>query len=278
VGRDGWFFYAGENSLDYYRSTQPFTPEQLEQWRRGLERRRDWLAARGIRYLFAVMPNKETIYPEFMPRGYNRVRPQSRLDQLLGYLREHSSVPVLDVRASLRLAKGRERLYYHTDSHWNCRGAYAAYDRIIETLAAWFPEMKPLPSSELRDYEKSVPGGDLTQMLGLGDRVGEHYLGRQPRVQHARRTNEVFPRPKSVPEFMASYAMERADAGLPRAVMYHDSFANWFVPALSEHFRRIVYVWDYNIDRALLERERPDVVIQEMVERSLMWSVPMDNL
>jgi hypothetical protein len=97
-------------------------------------------------------------------------------------------------------------------------------------------------------------------------------------VQFARRTDEVFPLPKGYPELMVRYAMERPDPGLPRAVVYHDSFTNWIIPALSEHFRRIVYVWDYKIDQALLERERPDVVIQAIVERSLMWLSPLDTL
>jgi len=112
--------------------------------------------------------------------------------------------------------------------------------------------------------------------VGLSDRIREEYLGRQPRTLHAHRTEAGLPRSKDVPEFMATYALERAGAGLPRAVMVHDSFSNWFVPALSEHFGRLVSVWSYNFDRALVERERPDLVIQEMVERTLMGSVPKE--
>ena len=41
-------------------------------------------------------------------------------------------------------------------------------------------------------------------------------------------------------------------------------------PFLSEHFGRAVYVWQYPFDEALVEAERPDVVVFEMVERSLM--------
>ena len=50
--------------------------------------------------------------------------------------------------------------------------------------------------------------------------------------------------------------------GLPRAVMFRDSFASWLIPFLSEHFSRIVFSWEYSFDRALVEREHPDVVIQ----------------
>ncbi len=41
------------------------------------------------------------------------------------------------------------------------------------------------------------------------------------------------------------------------------------IPLLSENFSRVVYVSSRQLDRALIEREKPDVVIEELVERSL---------
>ena len=66
--------------------------------------------------------------------------------------------------------------------------------------------------------------------------------------------------------------MECATCGSARAVMLHDSFNTNVAPFLAEHFGRIVYVSgsSLNLNRALIERERPGVVIQEFVERYLM--------
>ena len=52
--------------------------------------------------------------------------------------------------------------------------------------------------------------------------------------------------------------------------MFRDSFATWLIPLLSENFSRVLYSWQYTFDSELVEREHPDVVIQEMVERALM--------
>src|SRR5215472_11171889 len=90
VGRDGYLFYAGEQSVDYFRGVKPFTERDIVRWRADLEDRRAWLAARGIRYLVVVAPNKETIYPEFMPPALRPVPPDTRLDQLLSDLKSHS--------------------------------------------------------------------------------------------------------------------------------------------------------------------------------------------
>jgi len=51
--------------------------------------------------------------------------------------------------------------------------------------------------------------------------------------------------------------------------VYRDSMAIPLIPLLSENFRRIVYVSSRRLDPALVEREKPDVVIEELVERSL---------
>jgi hypothetical protein len=59
--------------------------------------------------------------------------------------------------------------------------------------------------------------------------------------------------------------------------MYRDSFSTILMPLLSEHFRRIVYIWNANyksawgcdFDPEIIEKEKPDVFIEEFVERKI---------
>ena len=59
---------------------------------------------------------------------------------------------------------------------------------------------------------------------------------------------------------------------LPRAVIFRDSFTDALLPLLFEHFRSAVYVSEKTFDRGVIEREKPEVVITEMVERSISAS------
>ena len=52
-------------------------------------------------------------------------------------MKERSSVLILDVRDDLRRAKHVERVYDLTDSHWNPRGAFFAYERIMQAISRW---------------------------------------------------------------------------------------------------------------------------------------------
>jgi alginate O-acetyltransferase complex protein AlgJ len=264
VGQSGYLFYAAEQSVDYFRAVKPFTARELSQWREELESRRMWLAERGIRYLIVVAPNKETIYPEYMPPELRPVGTETRLDQLLRELRAHSSVELLDLRPPLRLAKQTQRVYHRTDTHWNDAGAVVAYSEILAHLRPWFPELSadPLPGGLVTH---NTAGGDLARILALDDRFREDRIEFMPTApRHARLATN-----NSVGESEAM-AMECTDCGGPRVVMTQDSFNTNLAPLLAEHFKRIVFIDGTRLDRSLIDRERPALVIQEFVERVLM--------
>lgn len=265
LGKDGWLFYAIERSVESYRGTDPLTPEQLARWRQILEARRDWLARRNIRYLFTIGPDKHTIYPEYMPDAINKVRRESRLDQLIAYLREHSDIQVLDLRPALREAKRRYRTYYQTDTHWNDYGGFIAYQTIVQELAKSFPGMQPLSESDFEISTREVQGMGEAAMLGLDDVIREQDLLLRP----------LKPLQKPTPD--CGLTTDGKEPALPRLVMFRDSFANAVIPYLDHHFSRAVYVCDRRLDPQIIEAEHPNVVIHEMVERFLMLDPPEDS-
>jgi hypothetical protein len=276
LGKHGWLYYVHKPAGMDYEVARPFTDVDLARWQRMLEARRDWLARRGIPYLFVVAPDKQTVYPELLPRELrDRAQGPSRFDQLVGHLRDHSDLRVLDLREPLREAKARERLYGVTDSHWNDRGAHAAYAAMIEALAPSFTRLRPLPREAFADAPVRTAGGDLAQMLGLADRYAEWHLNLQPRVPRCARDVEAGFR-VPLPPAMQPQVTERDGPGLPRAVIFRDSFAGNLIGFLSEHFQRVVYLWQepYEFDAALIERECPEVVIQEIAERKLALPFP----
>jgi hypothetical protein len=58
--------------------------------------------------------------------------------------------------------------------------------------------------------------------------------------------------------------------GLPRVLLIGDSFGRTLLPLLGPWCRRLAFRWSRTFDAALIESERPDLVLFEAVERSLM--------
>ena len=273
VGTDGWLFYAGDGAAEDMASAVPFTLDELEAWRTTLEHTRDWMEAHGIAYLFVLAPDKHAVYPEHLPASIHRVGAETRTDALVDYLREHSTVPVLDLRGALLAAKATERIYHRTDTHWNDRGAFAASQAIWYRLAPRFGASVS-GRGAFADQAVTVPGFDLAGMLGVAGAVTESDLRLVPSVPlRARIVEPVHPDARLMD---ARLVTEQPGRTLPRAVVFRDSFGSALVPFLSEHFSRAVYLWQYNVDPDVVLAERPQVVIQEWVGRRLSTMPPYD--
>jgi alginate O-acetyltransferase complex protein AlgJ len=274
VGPDGWLCYAADYTLEDYRSAVAFKTGELEAWKRTLEKQRDWLARRGIRFLLVLACDKHVVYPESMPRSIVRHRRPYRLDELAEYLQANWTLKVVNLRDALQAARSTGRLYHRTDTHWNDLGAYVGYREMLLEITPWFPAVRPLPITAFDTTTHETPGLDLAMMMGLEDRIPEQNIMLEPRQERLAQT--VFPRAPDEDFNDATRIMEIPGSSLPRLVMFRDSFASALVPFLAEHFRRSVFVWRYEFDAALIEREKPDVVVLEVAGRRLQWLFPSD--
>ena len=272
LGRDGWLYFLGEDAraLDrHYRGTAPFeaAPAAVA---REFARRHDALAARGIAYVVVVVPDKFSVYPEHLP-GWVVRAPQTPLDRVAAAVRAEGRVRFLDLRAPLLAAKHGDPVYYLTDSHWNVRGAAIGYETLMREVAAALPgrvaEAAPVA---LPDYDPRTDrySGDLANMLGLPrhfsepDRASFWKLLQAAPSRCARRLDAPAAR-----EAIEAWGCDRA--GLPDAWVLRDSMAIPLVPMLAENFRRATFVSTRALDLAAIDAARPDVVVEQLVERAL---------
>jgi hypothetical protein len=280
-GKHGWLFLGEHGPLEDYRGMLPFTDQQLRDWQQALEGRRNWLVQQGIHYLFVICPDKHTIYPEHMPDRINRVHAQTRLDQLLRHMKEHSDVEILDLRPALLEFKKMHLCYQPQESHWNGVGAFVAYQQIARRLQAWYPNLRVAAWNDGEIYKQENPDTDLLRLQGRAstqtvlDNVrlvhgSTAKLRRQAKGPPNASSRVGDPNPPRGNGNMLIYS-QRSDAPIARALVVCDSFATLMIPFLAEHFGDALFVWgggDGFLPQDVRER-KPDVVIQEVVERSL---------
>lgn len=273
IGKEGWLFYSGvrvfmnENPIADFKGTRPLHPSRLEQWKTVLEARRDWLAEREIPYLLVVVPNKSSVYPEYMPPRIRRTGGAAPGEQLVTYLQEHSDLKVLDLLEPLRAAKASVRLYHRADTHWNGCGGFYGYRALATALQTWFPSLVPFDSSQVEVTSKIVPGGELARLTNLQDWIDEEHLQMKARFElRAANIGEPWTQENWERPIMTG----TEDESLPDGVIIGDSFMGGFSPFIQEHFRHMVYQLTYGkFPVELIEKESPDIVIEEVVERFL---------
>jgi alginate O-acetyltransferase complex protein AlgJ len=275
IGRDGFLFYAGESSIELYQRALPLSDVELERWRKVLAERHAALALRGIRYVVLFPPDKEGVYSRRLPEGIPRLPGPSELDQVLATLASKTSVAAVDVRPSIEQARADGLVYFATDTHWNGRGIFAASRSVLARIHEWLPQTRLLGDAEVSFVTRATRGGDLASMLGLPDDLPER-AAVECRVLAPRASPvdpELAPDPKTPPH-LRPRAWQVDDPKLPRALVLGDSFMVGLAPVLAEGFSRTLYVGNHELEEALVDREAPDVVIEEWIERYIVGGPP----
>ena len=264
-GKNGWLFYTGDREIEDFRGITKYDAKTLEKWAKTLEMKRIWLEKRGIRYLFIVPPNKSSIYGEFLPDSYNRVRESTALDELFEYLKMHTRVKVVDFRQALLAAKSKERVYHRTNTHWNEYGAFIAYRQIMKPVVQWFPSLRIQTVDDYLIEKKIGGGGDLADMMGGTEYIKEEYINLKPLDNNLFKIEDIDDIAKSPITF------EQNDSSFPRALIFRDSFFSSVAPFLAGHFQHSKYYWqNWNTSTPIEEivrSQKPDIVIEEIVER-----------
>ena len=100
-----------------------------------------WFAQRNIRFLVVLIPNKETVYQEYMP-DYIKRGARTRLDQIDQLVKRNPHLPVLNLTRVLMNKKRSAQIYYKGGTHWNQYGAYWGIKAIMRRLSDWFPDLR----------------------------------------------------------------------------------------------------------------------------------------
>lgn len=266
LGKNGWLYYAKDgdiNMVDDYRGITMFSDEQLKKIKDNLEEQKNWLEARKIPFVLLFAPNKETIYPEYLPDNIKKVQEKTRLDQLITYLKKNSDVDIIDIRNELINNKSQGTLYYETDSHWNELGAFYGQKAIMSEVNKYIPKVK---SKDLSDFnlikETDTEGGDLAKMLSLQEQYKENTVKVVPKTPYGWHIV-----PDSNYALTQGLVTENNNKTLPRLLMFRDSYTINLQPYLSDYFSTAVYQWNHSFDSNLVLEAKPDIVVHEVVER-----------
>ena len=275
IGKEGWLFFAkGEENIDaveYYRGIRTFSEGDLINWKNKLEERHRILAEKGIVYIFFVAPNKHTIYPEYLPDYLTRDNQETMLDKFLSYMKNNSSLKVIDLKAPLLKEKKHHLLYYKADTHWNQYGAFIASQEINKELIKHFPDIVQMKKEDFKISYRDRHRGDLSNMLSLNHLFTEKMVIFSPKNMYKAKGDRIV----GDIEQNRMIIRETNNSKLPRALFLRDSFGVAMIPFLSESFERIKYLKARNLNIEYILRDKPDVVIEEMVERFFM--LPASN-
>jgi len=265
IGKDGWLFQTSERVVQDYQNDIPFTEKQLAELQQNLDEIAAIFQKQGTSLLIVVAPNKSSIYPDYMPSELQLMRPQSRFDQVVQYLRQHGQTQILDLRPELIANRKEQQVYYKTDSHWTEYGAYIAYREILNALQPAHPELIPRALSDFKPVSMGLVSMDLAGLIGSVS-IKEEKIVLTPLVETKTTWHNL-----QLDDGRWITMTWNPNENLPKAVIYYDSFLYPIIPWFNDHFSQITFIPHYanksTWNLSWVSQEKADVVIVEIAEK-----------
>lgn len=263
-GKENWLFFNAtdhEDSLGDFLCTNLYTEEEMAEIAAGYQALHDRYQEEGIEFILFFAPNKEQVYPEFMPDTLVPKGPISRTDQLTAYLREHTDVTALYAKAALIAEKENGfQVYYKYDTHWNELGGFVGEQLIKGALTG---ESKTLSEVTVEAVDEA-PLNDLAGVIGLGGTLKEAQdwivADYEPDVTVTITSEGSDP--------AGEYISFSSDARDPRSVLVvKDSFSINMMPYFARDFAETMFIIDSARSKEYVREQHPDVVVLEIAER-----------
>lgn len=254
VGTNGWLYYAG--TLNDYQRKNSLSDHALHNAADNLALVQEYFLARGKRFVLAVAPNKNGLYPEHMPYYDMPGEGESNLERLLPLLDERGVCHV-DLYGVFR--SRAEVLYFERDSHWTDQGALVAYEAIMGALGR---EPLSFASGGMATDEHM---GDVDAML--------HPEFAEAEVQHRPVGVESFTITNDAESVEDNYIITHSTDSSKQGslIMYRDSFGNNLMLPFASSYEQAVFTKLVPYDMGLQMTAFANDVVVERTERHLSF-------
>lgn len=251
VGTNGWLYYTP--TLNDYLNRDALSDNEISCIVRTLELQQEYVLSYGGNYVFAVVPNKNTLYPQGMPSRYIKSNEQNTLTKLTNAL---SSTDIHYCNLKDVLSAQDSILYHKDDTHWNNHGALVGYNAILDYANVPHNDYSTVSFNSVKSWS-----GDLATMLSPNSTRLDYQIEYDIDYNY-QYTSRL--RTDNLDDITITTANSSAEGSL---LMFRDSFGRAILPFMAENFNSAEFsrAMPYN-----LSTTDADLVVQEIVERNIV--------
>lgn len=168
LGKEDWLFYKSTEDGDPisdYQGINHYDGATMQAIADKLTNERNQFANYGIDFYILSIPNKSSVYPEYMPDTIERKDTTSRTDLLMKYLEENTDLNVVDAKPILEKAKKKKQVYYKSDTHFNQIGAFVTVQALKDKIDGKTDSLKDVKFDKVMNNYS----GDLACLCDMQD-------------------------------------------------------------------------------------------------------------
>lgn len=243
LGKEDWLFYKTTEDGDPisdYQGINHYDEATMQAVADKLTNERNQFANYGIDFYILSIPNKSSVYPEYMPDTIERKDTTSRTDLLMKYLEENTDLNVVDAKPILEKAKKKKQVYYKSDTHFNQIGAFVTVQALKDKIDGKTDSLKDVKFDKVMNNYS----GDLACLCDMQDTFNDD-------IQYQLDAATVNTKIKSN----------------KRILVIGDSFSEVMQSIMSQYFAEVKTVNIWSFEPSLLDEYKPDIVVWEHAER-----------
>ena len=279
IGKDGWLFMNG-NEYTSYTGNPALTSTELKSIENELIARQKFCSDRGIKFYTIIVPSKYSVYPENLYPNWKNLSENNHRNQLMNYFKNKKEINIFDITEKIVSNKDIGELYYKTDNHWNDLGSFYSVQAVMNILKKDFPQLS-IPSIEdytVRDSARN--GGNIAQMISMQNELPDiAKLLKPKKTIHSKEENiDKYAIPKGFAygwDYEVRYKNEKAPK--VKLLLIRESFGTAQVQFFSESFGESIYIfdaWKHQLNPDIIDKEKPDIVIIQIMEGFISNLVP----
>ena len=262
IGQSNWL-YLGEGNIPYYLGTNAFAtsseiPKYIDQYIK-----LDKLCKEvGKRLFILICPEKEEIYPEYMPT-MNIVNERERVLDIRDYINENTKLNYIYPKEQLIPQKKNYLLYKKYDSHWGSAGAYIAYNELKTKMG-----FDTIPISDLSLEREKVTDADLIYYANASiDNLPETFKYNFIDYKNENTFKYIFVNNDKSYDSFTSHCENGDDR---KVFLVGDSFREAFTEFFVKDFKEVYCNTFVNMSKPFINEEvkRADDIVFCLVERN----------
>ena len=273
-GKNGHIYYKDKDYISAYQRLNT-DKDFIDSMIGFLSQTNDYLAAKDIKFMYFVCPDKKTIYPENFP---DDIHVNYENESVLEYLDEKmalTDITYINPTPFLEAVKDNIVVYnkMYDATHWNDRGAFIGHALIDEKVQQWFDDVPPLNEGDFDlgtvhmdslDNAKFAIDEDVPLYTLREDYTGDYTELLKPSMEcntdtfYTHHINPTAPNNRILLVFTDSYFQS-----------YQKFYDNRFKEVYFVHRQNYAYL-QYFVNLVF-----PDMVIFETAERSISSEIPL---
>lgn len=251
VGNKGYLFFG--ETLDDYLGRNVLSNREIYSCTRVLSLLQENVEQKRRQFLFVIAPNKNSLYPEYMPKRYIKISDNNNY-RLLQEEMKKENINTIDLK-KMFIDSGKE-VYQKLDSHWNNQGAAMGCNAILN----YFDKDHYDYTNEKYTTEKNFSGDLYGMLFPKGNKKDTNI------IYSKKSSYKVVSNNKKVTDISIETENRHKKESI---VMYRDSFGNALIPFVADEFHNGYFTKSVPYNWNLQDDKNADKVVIELVERHI---------